>query len=179
MFILKASQVDYCVLSSQVADMELEVPGLEYQRKLFVRGTSYGLEHRQQAMEAARNSLLQQKGQATLIVEEGESLTLWHHDKSARKVASLFSIDLKQLVAAMRNIGGVPIKERQFHLKRYSQCFIGQEAVDWLVSYLKVSRQDAVRIGQRLMDENWIHHVVDEQVFQDEYFFYRFRWDEQ
>ena len=79
----------------------------------------------------------------------------------------------------MRNVGGIHIKDRIFRLKTYRQCFIGSEAVDWLVSYLKSSREEAVQVGQCLVSENWIHHVLDEQMFQNQYFFYRFRWDEQ
>lgn len=179
MFILTSDQVDYCVLSSRVQDETLQIPGLEYQRKLYIKGATYDQNNRQLALQAARDILLNNKGKATLLVEEGETLTLWYHDKSVHKLSSPLMVELKSLVAAMRNVGGVPIKERQFRLKAYPQCFVGKETVDWLVSYLKISRLEAVAIGQRLIDENWIHHVVDEQPFQDDYYFYRFRWDEQ
>lgn len=179
MFILRADQVDHCVISCRMTNAKLRVPGLEYQRKLFAKGETYDQKDRQLAIDAARKALLSNKGQATLLVEEGESLTLWHHNKTAHRVNSLLTVDLKQIVSSMRNVGGVPIKKRQFRLRSYSQCFIGSEAVDWLVSYLKTSRKEAIRIGQCLVDENWIHHVLDEQPFQDTYFFYRFHWDEQ
>jgi uncharacterized protein YlxW (UPF0749 family) len=75
----------------------------------------------------------------------------------------------------MQQPNGVTIQDRTFRLKTYAQCFVGSEAVDWLVNYLRVSRADAVRVGQRLLSENWIRHVVNEQTFQDDYFFYRFQ----
>ena len=43
---------------------------------------------------------------------------------------------------------------------------------------LNISREQAVDIGRRLVKEQWIHHVVDQQDFEDGYFFYRFYWDE-
>lgn len=179
MFILTSDQVDYCVLSRHATNPTVQTPGLEYQRKLYVKGETFSYAHRQLAIERARMLLLDRKGKAVLLVENGENLTLWCHDEMAQKLNSASTINLQQLVSAMRTVGGVPIKERQFRLKSYPQCFVGSEAVDWLVSHLNISRQQAIQVGQRLIDDNWIHHVVDEQPFQDDYFFYRFRWDEQ
>ena len=59
-------------------------------------------------------------------------------------------------------------------LKLYPNCFVGNEAVSWLSDRLKISREEAIEVGQRLIDENWIHHVTHEQPFQDGNFFYRF-----
>ncbi|MEM9002060.1 MAG: mechanosensitive ion channel protein [Cyanobacteria bacterium P01_F01_bin.86] len=179
MFILQSEHVKYCTLSNQVANKTMQMPGLEYQRKLYVKGETYEQKDRHNAIQQARQKLLDLKGQATLLVEAGDTITLWHQDKVAQKVNALWTVDLKKLVADMRNVGGIQIKERLFRLKTYRQCFVGSEAVDWLVCHLEISREEAVQIGQRLIQENWIHHVLDEQTFQDEYFFYRFRWDEQ
>lgn len=179
MIILPSAQVKYCALSSHATGSAVEVPGLEYQRKLYVKGETYYHKDRQTSIQKARQKIIEMKGQATLLIENENDLTLWYHDKTAKKIHCSLNVDLSQLVAAMRNVGGVQIKEREFRLKTYSQCFIGSEAVDWMVSYLDISRREAVQIGQRLIDEDWIHHVVDDQDFEDEYFFYRFRLDEQ
>ncbi|MGF1523840.1 MAG: hypothetical protein ACFBSF_16100 [Leptolyngbyaceae cyanobacterium] len=179
MFILQSEHVNYCTLSHQVANKTIQMPGLEYQRQLYVKGETYGQKDRPVALQQARQKLLELKGQATLLVEAGDTITIWYQDKAAQKANALWTVDLRQLVADMRNVGGIQIKDRQFRLKTYRQCFVGGEATDWLVSHLKIAREEAVQIGQRLIKENWIHHVVDEQTFQDEYFFYRFRWDEQ
>lgn len=179
MIILQSDQVNFSTLTSRAFGSEVKVPGLEYQQKLYVKGETYYHKDRQASIHKARQKILAMKGQAVLLTEDQGTLTLWYRDKTAQKVHSLMNIDVKQLVAAMRNVGGLHIKERPFRLKTYQQCFVGSEAVDWMVSYLDVSREEAVQIGQRLINENWIHHVVDDQEFQDEYFFYRFRWDEQ
>lgn len=176
MFILQSEQVDFCTLSSRIGNQTVQIPGLEYQRKLYIKGEIYNEQHT--AIQKAREKVVELKGQPIILVEDSGTITLWYYDKTVKKVDPLLALDLSTLVAAMRNVGGVQIKERQYHLKTYRQCFVGSEAVDWLVAYLKVSRADAVQIGQRLIDERWIHHVLDEQAFQDSYFFYRFHWDE-
>jgi hypothetical protein len=70
----------------------------------------------------------------------------------------------------------VEVRDRTYHLKKYPQCFVGSEAVDYLVeSNLAPSREDAVRIGNDIMAAVGIfEHVCQEHDLQDGYFFYRF-----
>ena len=71
---------------------------------------------------------------------------------------------------------GVRVKNRQYRLKTYKNCFIGSEAVDYLVqSGLVCSRANAVEIGRRLTVElDFFHHVTDDHQFDDAYLFFRF-----
>lgn len=78
----------------------------------------------------------------------------------------------------MRNIGAIKIKDRRYKLKVYPKCFVVNEAVAWMKSEFNLSTEQAIRLGQRLIDEKIIHHVVDRQKFADEFLFYRFYWDE-
>ncbi len=78
----------------------------------------------------------------------------------------------------MRHVGGIKIKDRNYKFKIYPKCFIGQEAVEWFCANLGLSTQQAIRLGQRLIDEKWIHHVLDQQNFANDFLFYRFYWDE-
>ncbi|MEM6445772.1 MAG: hypothetical protein AAFY57_11685 [Cyanobacteria bacterium J06642_2] len=68
--------------------------------------------------------------------------------------------------------GGLDIRDRRFRLRVYRQCFVGQAAVQWLMQTQNLTREEAVWVGQRLMRRGTIRHVVDEQDFADEYFFY-------
>jgi EAL domain-containing protein (putative c-di-GMP-specific phosphodiesterase class I) len=79
---------------------------------------------------------------------------------------------LAGLWRAMRSAGGVDIRDRMFHLRRYRLCFVGREAVDWLVQHAAVSRSEAVRLGRRLMALGCLRHVLDEHDFEDGEFFY-------
>ena len=71
---------------------------------------------------------------------------------------------------------GVQIKDRRYRLRTYRRCFIGSEAVDFLVqASFALSRDDAVDLCQRIMRElQIIEHVTQDHTFKDEYLFYRF-----
>jgi hypothetical protein len=86
--------------------------------------------------------------------------------------------DLLELAELMRGSGGVDRRDRRFRLNVYPLCFIGSEAVDWLVTHLQCSREEARAIGQSLCDRGVCHHVTDDHPFRDAYYFYRFYADE-
>ncbi|HBB34635.1 MAG TPA: mechanosensitive ion channel protein MscS [Cyanobacteria bacterium UBA8803] len=86
--------------------------------------------------------------------------------------------EMEALVRAMRETGGVEIKDRSYHLNIYPSCFIGAEAVEWLVQRYNCSRLEAINLGQILLDRGIIRPVLDEHFFQDDYSFYRFPIDE-
>jgi len=74
----------------------------------------------------------------------------------------------------------VPVATRRYYIWSYAKCFVGSVAVDRLIQmgYAK-DRQEAVRIGQRLMDHNLLRHVTDEYKFKDSDIFYRFKVDDE
>ena len=70
---------------------------------------------------------------------------------------------------------GVKIEDRKYHLKTYKQCFVGQEAVDYLVkSGAAPNRQAAVELGKALQGTHLFEHVTRDHEFSDEYLFFRF-----
>lgn len=83
------------------------------------------------------------------------------------------------LVAAMRGENGVEIKDRRYGLRVHAKTFIGSEAVDWLIEHEKATRAEAIAIGQLMIEQRLIHHVLDEHDFKDESLFYRFYLDEE
>ena len=51
------------------------------------------------------------------------------------------------------------IKDRRYHLRTYHTCFAGHEMVDWLLKKGEVeSRNEAVAMMQKLIDNGVIHH---------------------
>nr|MDJ0600358.1 pleckstrin/ G-protein interacting- domain protein [Crocosphaera sp.] len=72
----------------------------------------------------------------------------------------------------------VEIKDRRHRLKQYPKCFIGSDLVDWMIKNLSISSEQAVKIGQQLIDKKIIHHVHDQHDFENQYLFYRFYVDE-
>jgi len=74
---------------------------------------------------------------------------------------------------AMRVPGGLDIRDRMFHLQTYSNCFVGRQAVDWMVQHARISRAEAVQQGRRLLALGLMTHVLDEHDFEDAELFYR------
>ena len=82
--------------------------------------------------------------------------------------------ELKALAQQMQGDGGIEIKDHHYCANIYTNSFTGSEAVAWLIRTQHCTREAAIAIGQRLMTQKIIHHVLDQAPFQDGYFFYRF-----
>jgi sensor c-di-GMP phosphodiesterase-like protein len=68
--------------------------------------------------------------------------------------------------------GGLDIRDRRWRLRLYANCFVGREAVDWIVQRERVSRAEAVRMGRRLVALGLMAHVVGEHDFEDADLYY-------
>jgi hypothetical protein len=69
----------------------------------------------------------------------------------------------------------VEIKDRKYHLKTYKECFVGKEAVDFLVEAgHAATREDAVALGGALQQSFLFEHVTRDHSFTDDYLFFRF-----
>jgi potassium-dependent mechanosensitive channel len=86
--------------------------------------------------------------------------------------------DLEGLVTEMRGPSGLVIKDRRHLVNIYPKCFVGSEAVEWLIKNQRTTREGAIQIGQLLVNRGIIHHVLDEHSFEDKNLFYRFYVDE-
>ena len=86
--------------------------------------------------------------------------------------------DWEALVAAMRGEYGVSIADRRYGLKTHAKVFLGSEAVSWLIQHEKATLAEAIAIGQLMIEQNIIHHILDEHDFKNEPLFYRFYLDE-
>jgi small-conductance mechanosensitive channel len=85
---------------------------------------------------------------------------------------------LDRLVERMRGPHGLSVRDRRYRLTDYPICFVGREAVSWMVHALGITRAEAVAMGRRLVERGTVHHVLDEHSFRDANLFYRFRVDE-
>jgi small-conductance mechanosensitive channel len=92
--------------------------------------------------------------------------------------APLRTGDVGGLIAEMRGANGLAIHDRRHLLSTYPKCFVGTEAVDWMIRARDLTRPEAVNLGQTLVDRGIIHHVLDEHPFRDGHYFYRFYADE-
>lgn len=99
------------------------------------------------ALEYCRNKFLDFRGEVScVLIEEPIGFTVWIEDKNLNLLSGSESmdivnqIDLDDLVSKMRNIGGVQIEARRYRLKVYPKCFVGSEAVEWMQSNLKLTK---------------------------------------
>lgn len=102
--------------------------------------------------------------------------------EAAAPPASVRSRSGTQLIELQRRMmEELEIRDRRHHMRSYSKCFVGSEAVDWLVANgSAVDRENAVRLGNMIMSTGTVfHHVTDDHAFKDAYLFYRFYEHEQ
>ena len=204
MFFLDHTQVQYC----KIKDQDKTLLGLIYNDNLFVRKKAFLKEEMELAIKECREEYLDHEERSkipTLLVKEKDSVSIWMQNNdyksgiigtsssnpkvtatkassssssSSKSKSKLNRFSVRQLAQEMRSEQGVEIKTRRHKLKLYQRCFVGNEAVDWITQRTKLSREDAVTIGQKMIDKGIFHHVVDEHQFKDEELFYRFNEDE-
>jgi len=72
------------------------------------------------------------------------------------------------------------IKNRRYFLKSYPNVFVGSEMVKFLIEKGEAKdEKEAIDIGNKLIDFDYMHHVNDEQTFKNDNIYYRFRDDEE
>ncbi|TAE55012.1 MAG: mechanosensitive ion channel protein [Nostocales cyanobacterium] len=186
MLLISAEQIKYCQLAYTKNNQQHTKKGMFYNNKLFTKIESFPKQEKHHAIEKAKFISVENKGHYLIIVvEETNTYDIWqqndhvkiksHETKDENKVSE---INLEELVKKMRNVGGIRIENRRYNLRVYHRCFVGKEAVAWFMEHLKISHEKAIVLGQRLIQEKWIHHVTNEHEFKDENLFYRFYWDE-
>ena len=68
------------------------------------------------------------------------------------------------------------VRDRTWRLHAYPHCFVGSEAVRWLMEGFDRPRHEAIAIGQALGALGLIVHVTYDHPFLDEHLFYRLAW---
>jgi hypothetical protein len=195
MLLLKESQVEFQNVINPSSDGSIPVIGVLYEQQLFKQLKSFPKDKLESAQKLMRQLSLDPK-ESFLLLEEAEAYSIWCLDSKLRSIDPdlakdkpeakpepvaedpIAKIDLKELVREMRDIGGVKIKDRRYRLNVYPRCMVGSEMTTWMVRKFFIAEPDAVRLGQRLIDEKLLHHVTDDRDFEDGFFFYRFYWDE-
>ena len=102
-----------------------------------------------------------------------------NHTQFVAGASSPQTLDIDALVAQLRGPNGLTIEDRRHVFSVYRKCFVGSEAVAWLMRAHDLTREEALHLGQSLVQRRVFHHVLDEHPFRDGNFFYRFYADEQ
>jgi pyruvate/2-oxoglutarate dehydrogenase complex dihydrolipoamide dehydrogenase (E3) component len=87
--------------------------------------------------------------------------------------------NLEALVTRVKRV--VDIRDRKYGIppKTYPKCFVGREAVVKMVAEgIAGDDEDAVRMGNMMVNAGVLHHVLDAHPFENKNLFYRFISDE-
>ncbi|KAL5703870.1 hypothetical protein ACHQM5_022366 [Ranunculus cassubicifolius] len=80
--------------------------------------------------------------------------------------------ELALVVRKMRD--SILVKDRFQRMRRFSNCFVGSEAVDFLSEDQYLERKEAIEFGRKLATKHFFRHVLEENVFEDGNHLYRF-----
>ncbi|XP_010530173.1 PREDICTED: uncharacterized protein LOC104806801 [Tarenaya hassleriana] len=70
------------------------------------------------------------------------------------------------------------VKDRFHKMRRFRNCFLGTEAVDFLSEDQYLQREEAIEVARKLAKQLFFHHVLDENLFEDDNHLYRFLDDD-
>ena len=90
----------------------------------------------------------------------------------------LARLDLAALEHAMGDAGGLAIADRTWHGRTFARCFVGLEAVEWIMRRERLPFGAAEAVGQGLMELGMLRHVTGEHDFIGDNYFYRLAADE-
>lgn len=110
-----------------------------------------------------------------LLVQSEQGYRLALQDPSVQAIP--YPQALAHICDRMRVSGTLAIGTHRWGLRSYKNSFIGSDAVAWLAENLKISRPEAVALGQECINMNLFSHVLGEQAFADDYYYYRFSQD--
>ncbi|MGB9437357.1 MAG: FAD-containing oxidoreductase, partial [Desulfobacterales bacterium] len=93
--------------------------------------------------------------------------------------ASFDNTDLEALAARVKAVLDIRDRKYGFPSKTYLKCFVGREAVSRLIEEgIAGDEEDAVSIGNMMLNAGVFHHVLDAHPFENANLFYRFVSDE-
>lgn len=88
-----------------------------------------------------------------------------------RQFARMKRSALRELVTRLQH--GVEIKDRTHRLKTYSDCFLGEDLVKWMLSEnLCDAANGAIRIGNELVANGYMQHVTQDYGFKNNNYLY-------
>ncbi|KAF2129291.1 hypothetical protein P153DRAFT_396578 [Dothidotthia symphoricarpi CBS 119687] len=121
------------------------------------------------------------------IVAAGPDAALFN-DADSEFQTSLFSdaekyhrsnIDIKKLAEDLQGEKGIQMLDRRWHWKLHQNCFLGFDLTNWLLSNFKdvETRDEAIELGNELMNKGLFQHVQRRHQFRDGNFFFQIAAD--
>eukprot|EP01091_Cochliopodium_minus_P010513 TRINITY_DN2800_c0_g1_i1.p1 TRINITY_DN2800_c0_g1~~TRINITY_DN2800_c0_g1_i1.p1 ORF type:complete len:424 (-),score=109.42 TRINITY_DN2800_c0_g1_i1:608-1879(-) len=120
------------------------------------------------------------QGEIVLIEEKKGEKVVEEEDDKCLDYEQL-NIEAEQLKFRLFSKGLADlIKDRRYFLKKYQKVVVGSEMVEFLIKNKEAKDvNEAIEIGNKLIDFDYMHQVNDEYTFKNDGTFYRFRDDEE
>lgn len=85
------------------------------------------------------------------------------------------NIDIKRLAEDLQGEKGIPMLDRRWHWRLHYNCFLGFDLTSWLLTNFRdiETRDEAVELGNKLMEKGLFHHVQKRHQFRDGNFFFQ------
>jgi hypothetical protein len=84
-----------------------------------------------------------------------------------RTQAGLFAL-------AMRMVDAIEVRDRSYYFVTYESCFVGKDAVAWMLKTAVVDTIDgALDLGNQMLATGLLHHVTHDHLFENKKLFYR------
>eukprot|EP01083_Nonionella_stella_P193029 713275_1 len=107
------------------------------------------------------------------------TLTTLFHESFAQQIWLTLISKLHDIEVCQFAMNALERKTRKYRLKQYDNCFIGKEAIDFLIHYKFVhTRERGLTLGETWEAIGLIDHVAKGHGFKDDQLFYRFNEDE-
>lgn len=84
--------------------------------------------------------------------------------------------ELALIVRKMKE--SIVVKDRFYKMRRFTNCFLGSEAVDFLSEDQYLEREEAIEFGRKLASKLFFQHLIEENLFEDGNHLYRFLDDD-
>ncbi|KAF2459152.1 hypothetical protein BDY21DRAFT_339925 [Lineolata rhizophorae] len=84
-------------------------------------------------------------------------------------------IDLKKLAQDLQGEKGIKMTDRRWHWRLHYNCFLGVDLTTWILqSFSDIeTREEAVELGNQLMNKGLFQHVQKKHMFRDGNFFFQ------
>jgi potassium-dependent mechanosensitive channel len=161
--------------SDLISDLNFRILAALREHAIEIPFAQHDLHLRSPALERALAAWAAPHAESDAAPREPERATAADPERERGRPEFWDDVELAAVAERLRGEGGVEIRDRRHRLSVFARCFVGREAVDWLVEREGLSRAEGTVVGQRLIERGWIRHVLDEHDFRDGHFFYRFR----
>lgn len=170
MQILTDQQVKYCSVVQETSGALEYLLGISFQHKIFLKQNFFPADELDNARNYCQQKYLDAAGKRLYLLVKGTTgFDVWVEAKSARVLGDrdprdlVEKFNLENLVDEICEVAGI----------EFDNCQDNLQSGD-LINSLEVSLRQALDLGQRIIDEEWIYPVAEEQSFPNERIFPHF-----